>query len=325
MSIVSRFQMLRMVVRFMLTYIGLTLTLYIGLIAKSIHMSTAPKNRLLKNPPYFNEHVYVIGIFLVLFATLIVFIPKSNIASVFAVSEQQQQPNIKGSNIYQTKTITLGKDIKNLVISIPNEGHEDPAQSKGMRVINQPYIPENAIVNVGTTVTWLNADAGHRHSITIVDNNTKSTEFNTGRFNNFNASKPFTFNNAGTFAYTGPSYDRAFPNYKMNGSITVIKQPLATSFNATTSASSLAAGTNNNPDTVVTLMVPSRLLAKTVSDLKSQGFTIDNQYPFLSLRGGGSQSGGERQQVLLILTSSGKSLNQVTSALAQVASTLPYK
>jgi hypothetical protein len=72
-------------------------------------------------------------------------------------------------------------------------------------------------------------------------------------------------------------------------------------------------------------MVPSRLLGNTVSNLKSQGFTIDNQYSFMSLRGGGSAAGGDKQQVLLVLTSSGKNLNQVTSALAQVASTLPYK
>ena len=246
---------------------------------------------------------------------------------------QSQQPNILGSNIYQTQTIVLGKNIKNLVIVIPNEGHEDPTQPKGMRVINQPYIPQNAVVNVGTTVAWLNADAGHRHSITVVDENTKNIVFNSGRFNNYNASKSFTFNNVGTFAYSGPSYDRAFPNYKMNGTITVVNQPLATSFNTTnavttTSTSSLAAGTNNNnnnPDTIATLMVPSRLVGKTISDLKSQGFTIDNQYPFMSLRGGGSQSGGEKQQVLLVLTISGKNLNQVTSALAQVAATLPYK
>jgi plastocyanin len=249
----------------------------------------------------------------------------------------QNQPNIQASNIYQTQTIILGKNTKNLVILIPNEGHEDPAQPKGMRVINQPYVPQNAIVNTGTTVTWLNADAGHRHAITILDNNTKNVVFNTGRFENFNASKPFTFNNAGTFAYTGPSFDRAFPNYKMNGSITVVNQPLDTNFNITTNAastsatssssqaSSSSAGTgSNNIDTIATLMVPSRLLGKTISDLKSQGFTIDNQYP-LSLRGGGLQSGGEKQQVLLVLTSSGKNLNQVTSALAQVASTLPYK
>ncbi len=103
--------------------------------------------------------------------------PISNSVSLFAISEQQR-PNIQGSNIYQAHTIVLGKNIKNLVISVPNKGHEDPAQPKGMRVINQPYIPQNAVVNVGTTVTWLNADAGHRYSITLVDNNnTKSTLF----------------------------------------------------------------------------------------------------------------------------------------------------
>jgi plastocyanin len=245
----------------------------------------------------------------------------------------EQQPNITASNIYQKQAIVLGKNIKNLVISIPNEGHEDPTAPKDLRVINQPYIPQNAVVNVGTTVTWLNADAGHRHSITIVDNNTKSTVFDTGRFNNFNASKPFTFNNVGAFAYSGPSYDRAVPNYKMNGTITVVNQRLATSINPTATlqssanaaASATEAGRSSNADTIVTLMVPSKLLARTISDLKNQGFTIDNQYPFTSIRGGGSAAGGDKQQVLLVLASSGKSLNQVTSALAQVASTLPYK
>jgi plastocyanin len=253
------------------------------------------------------------------------------------LQKQVQQPNIKASNIYQTQTMVLGKNIKNLVILIPNEGHEDPAVPKDLRVINQPYIPQNAIVNVGTTVTWLNADAGHRHSITLLNNNTKNIVYDSGRFDNFDASKPFTFNNPGTFAYSGPSFDRAFPNYKMNGTITVVNQPLATSFNTTSTAtapstassssssSSCTDNNNNNIDTVATLMIPSRLLGKTISDLKSQGFAIDNQYPFISIRGGGSAAGGDKQQILLVLTSSGKNLNQVTSALAQVASTLPYK
>jgi len=196
-----------------------------------------------------------------------------------------------------------------------------------LRVINQPYIPQNAVVNVGTTVAWLNADAGHRHSITLVDDNTKNIVFNSGRFDNYNASKSFTFNNVGTFAYSGPSYDRAVPNYKMNGTITVVNQPLATTFNTTAaaSASTTKAGGSADPDTIATLMVPSKLLGKTISGLKSQGFTIDNQYPFTSLRGGGSAAGGDKQQILLVLTSSGKNLNQVTSALAQVAATLPYR
>jgi len=245
-------------------------------------------------------------------------------------SQQPQQPNIKASNIYQTQTIVPGKNIKNLVILIPNEGHEDPTVPKDLRVINQPYIPQNAVVNVGTIVTWLNADTGHRHTITLVDNNTKNIVFNTGRFDNFKASKPITFNNVGAFAYSGPSYDRAVPNYKMNGTVTVVNQPLATSFNTTTtaapsSASATGVGGSSNADTIATLMVPSKLLGKTISDLKSQGFTIDNQYPFTSIRGGGSAAGGDKQQVLLVLTSSGRNLNQVTSALAQIASTLPYK
>ncbi|MFL6398570.1 MAG: hypothetical protein ACJ72J_03180 [Nitrososphaeraceae archaeon] len=242
----------------------------------------------------------------------------------------QEQPNIHGSNIYQTQTIVLGKNNKNLVILIPNEGHEDPiGTKKDLRVINQPYIPQNAVVNVGTTVVWFNADAGHHHTITLVDNNTKNTVYNSGRFDNFNASKPFTFNNVGTFAYSGPSYDKMWPNYKMNGTVTVVNQPLTTTFNSTTAATSSSTGTgvpnNNNIDTITTLMVPSKLLDKTISELKSQGFTIDNQYPFRSLRGAGSQSGGDPQQVLLVLTSSGKNVNQVTSALTQIAAALPYK
>jgi plastocyanin len=242
----------------------------------------------------------------------------------------EEQPNIHGSNIYQTQTIVLGKNNKNLVILIPNEGHEDPiGTKKDLRVINQPYIPQNAVVNVGTTVVWFNADAGHHHTITLVDNNTKNTVYNSGIFDNFNASKPFTFNNVGTFAYSGPSYDKMWPNYKMNGTVTVVNQPLTTTFNSTTAATSSSTGTgvpnNNNIDTITTLMVPSKLLDKTISELKSQGFTIDNQYPFRSLRGAGSQSGGDPQQVLLVLTSSGKNLNQLTSALTQIAAALPYK
>jgi hypothetical protein len=111
----------------------------------------------------------------------------------------------------------------------------------------------------------------------------------------------------------------------MNGTITVVNQPLATSFNNNTSTVASSGAIRNNTDTIATLMVPSKLLGKTISDLKNQGFTIDNQHSFTSIRGGGSAAGGDKQQVLLVLTSSGKSLNQVTSALAQVASTLPYK
>jgi plastocyanin len=244
------------------------------------------------------------------------------LSSAFAAGEvqQNQQPNIKASNIYQTHIMALGKNIKNLIIEIPNEGHEDPTQPKELRVVNQPYLPRNAIVNPGTTVTWFNADAGHKHQITLLNNKTQTVVYESGLFDNFAASKPIKFNNTGAFAYSGPSNDKAVPNYKMNGILTVINQPLSNSFNTTSSTPA----TSNNIDTVSTIIVPAKKLDKVSSDLKNQGLGIDNQYPFKSLRGGGGTTGGDKNQVMLILTSSGKSLNQVISALNKVVPTMGY-
>lgn len=244
------------------------------------------------------------------------------LSSVFAAGEvqQNQQPNIKASNIYQTHTMALGKNIKNLIIEIPNEGHEDPTQPKELRVVNQPYLPRNAIVNTGTTVTWFNADAGHKHQITLLNNKTQTVVYESGLFDNFAASKPIKFNNTGAFAYSGPSNDKAVPNYKMNGTLTVINQPLSNSFNTTSSTPA----TSNNIDTVSTIIVPAMKLDKVSSDLRNQGFGIDNQYPFKSLRGGGGTTGGDKNQAMLVLTSSGKSLNQVISALNKVVPTMGY-
>jgi plastocyanin len=243
----------------------------------------------------------------------------SLISSAFAVAETQQ-PNIKASNIFQTHNMVFGKNIKNLIIEIPNEGHEDPTQPKELRVVNQPYLPRNAIVNTGTTVTWFNADAGHKHQITLLDNKSGTVVYESGLFDNFATSKPFRPNNTGTFAYSGPSNDKAVPNYKMNGTLTVINQPNSNSFNSTSST----AATSNNIDTISTIILPAKLLDKVSSDLRGQGLGIDNQYPFKSLRGGGGTTGGDKNQVMLVLTSSGKSLNEVISALNKVVPTLGY-
>ena len=99
-----------------------------------------------------------------------------------------------------------------------------------MRVVNQPFLPRNAIVNAVSTVTWFNADAGHKHQITLLDNKSGTVIYESGPFTNFAAPKPIKFNNTGTFAYSGPSDDKAVPNYKMNGTLTVINQPLSNSF-----------------------------------------------------------------------------------------------
>jgi plastocyanin len=283
---------------------------------------------------------------IILFSVAALSVPYDNVIAITKNTsselEQQQKPDIKASDIYQTRTIVLGNDIKNLIIMIPDEGHEQPNQSpKELRIINQPYTPQNAVVNVGTTVTWFNADVDHRHTISLTPNNTnsnissnnnsKNIVYESGTIKNFTASKPIKFNSTGVFSYSGPSFDKGVPSYKMNGTIRVVKQPLNTPFNNTSvntsssSTSQAAAITTRKADTITTLMVPANQLDKAISELKSQGFGIDNQYSFTSLRGGGSTPGGDKHQVLLVLTSSGKSIDEVVSALNKIAPTMPYR
>ena len=118
----------------------------------------------------------------------------------------------------------------------------------------------------------------------------------------------------------------------MNGTITVVNQPRTTSFNSTSNATTAAnitspattTAASKNIDTVAAIIVPANLLDKVVSDLKGQGLGIDNQYPFKSIRGGGGTAGGDKNQVMIVLTSSDKNLNEVTSVLHKVVPTMPY-
>ena len=71
------------------------------------------------------------------------------------------QPNINAESIFDTKTMTLGNNIQNFVILIPNEGHHGEGEENEARFLDQHFVPENAVVNVGTTVLWFNGDVGH--------------------------------------------------------------------------------------------------------------------------------------------------------------------
>jgi hypothetical protein len=81
---------------------------------------------------------------------------------------KQQQPNINASYVYHTADMILGDNIKNLVILLPNEDHEPPNYQhfhlrKDLRIINQTYVPDNVVVNPGTTALWFSNDVGHMH------------------------------------------------------------------------------------------------------------------------------------------------------------------
>ena len=62
--------------------------------------------------------------------------------------------------------------------------------------------------------------------------------YESGIIKNYTASKPIKFNNTGTFSYSGPSFDKGVPSYKMNGMIRVVNQPLSTPFNTTSATAS---------------------------------------------------------------------------------------
>jgi hypothetical protein len=213
--------------------------------------------------------------------------------------------------------MVLGNNIKNLVITIPNEAHEEPgALPRDLRVTNQPYFPQNAVVNAGTTAVWFNNDVGHLHKITLVDNkNPKNVLYDSGNFPNFVASKPIKFNNTGTIAFSEAHTNPKYPNFVMNGTLTVVNQPSAISSTNQTSPT-----TGANIDTIVPFMVPASQQDKFISEFKNQGFGVDSTYTFKSIRGGGTEGCGGMVS-LLVLTSSGKTLDQVISTLKQIAPT----
>jgi plastocyanin len=234
-------------------------------------------------------------------------------ATVGSKTQEQGRPDINASMIFETHSMRLGDNIKNLVILIPDEAHESTNQPKDQYpFLNQPYLPQNADINVGTTVTWFNGDVDHDHSITLSGKST-SPEFESVDFTFNTASKPITFNDTGSFNYFETDVNNNDPSFVMNGTINAVDQvnPLSNS-NAT----------GANPDTVGTYMVPSKDLDQHISTLTSKGFTIDSTHTFEDLRGG--QKGTGPEQTLIVWTTSGMNLDQVISALEEITPSLPY-
>ena len=273
---------------------------------------------------------------------------------VFAIQDQKKLPDINAAHVYQTHTMVLGSNIKNLVILIPDEAHESMNQVKSqLPLINQPYVPQNAIVNVGTTVTWFHADVDHKHTITLNDKNSGNNVFTTKPFLFNTATEPFTFNKTGSFEYFEKNVNKQDPKFVMDGTITVVNtspssssslsnannndnqtastttttNPTSTTAATTLSSSSSPPSTTTttsggNIDTVGTYMVPAKDLDKDTSELKKGGLSVDSTFTYKDARGG--QKGTGPEQALVVWTSSGMDLDKVLSVLKQITPTLPY-
>jgi len=221
---------------------------------------------------------------------------------------------LDASHVVNNKTMQLGNNVKNLIILIPNEGHESPEMPEEARLINQPYVPQHVVVNAGTNVIWFNGDVGHDHKITLIDENSNQV-FESGQFEFNTLSKPLLLNDTGNFSYSESDVNQEDPSFVMEGTITAVNSEVPQSSITETNSSI------GNYDTLTLLMVPAKDVEEHVSNLQNQGLNVVSQYTFKDLRGG--QKGTGPEQTLLLLGSK-DGLNQLIPTLQSITSTLPY-
>ena len=234
-------------------------------------------------------------------------------------NEISLQPNINAQSVYDTKTMTLGNNIQTLVILIPNEGHHSEGEDNEARFLAQHFVPENAVINTGTTVLWFNGDVGHERTIDVKDSS-GNTVFNTGEIVDSQASSPFTFSNPGIYNYEA----EGDPGVIMTGSVTVdnIQSPVTPSSTSSASTTTTSSNSSSNIDTVGILMVPTQDIDEYISQITNAGITVDNTYDFKDLRGG--QEGTGDTQTLIVWTTGGKDLGQTLASLSELSADLPY-
>ena len=250
-------------------------------------------------------------IYVAIILSAILAIGAVNHISPTSLAFAQTQPNLNASSIYDSGQMTLGNNVKHLVIVIPNEGHHGPGEEDEARFIAQPFLPQNAIVGPGTQVAWFNGDVGHEHNIVVRDANGAQL-FETGEFDELETSRPITFNITGDYEYADTvEYEGGFV---MTGNIRVVDQD-DTAAPAPTPTAIF--------DTVGALMVPSMDVQSIVADIEDAGFGIDSMHSFKDLRGGQSDTGDE--QTLVIWTANGMDLNEIGSRLQAISEPLPYE
>ena len=175
-------------------------------------------------------------------------------------------------SLFNTQTMVLGNNVKNLVILIPNEGHHGPNEASEARFLEPSFVPANAVINTGTAVAWYNGDFGHERAVNVKDATGSSVVFSTGAIIDNQASKTYTFNTPGTYSYEAMGDE----GYIMKGTITVknIQSPVTT-----------PAAAGGGIDTVGVLMVPTQDLDTYMQDVKNAGLTVDSAHNFKDLKG----------------------------------------
>ena len=274
------------------------------------------------NSPEYTENSKRILFIMLAIAAIMTSMPLITNVITDTIKVEAQSPGIDASSIYETKSMDLGNNVKNLVILIPNEGHESQNigdQSTDQRLVNQPYIPQSVTVPLGTAITWFNGDVDHDHKITLGEqgSNLNNIIFDSNDFAYNTASQPVVMNNTGSFDYYQADVNNEDTDFVMNGTINVVDKPDNPN---TTTGISTDQQPNANINTVGTLMVPTGDLPTYTSDLENGGFSILSTYNFNDIRSGDPQT-----LIIWGTSSSGtNSLENVVSQLEQITPTLPY-
>lgn len=96
------------------------------------------------------------------------------------------------TDIFNDKILTVPNTVKNFIVLIPNEAHESPLLPEEKRLINQPYVPQNLVVDPQTNIIWFSGDVGHTRKITLTDDNSKEIFDSILKFNS--ATDPLSIN-----------------------------------------------------------------------------------------------------------------------------------
>lgn len=230
----------------------------------------------------------------------------------FAVNDTSavNQPTLDVKKVYDQKTLQFDNTVHNVVVLIPDEAHESINQKKSQwPLANAPYIPQNLVINKGTSVTWFNADVDHDHIIkfeTPVNGNISETDTFP-----YLSHATVIFNKEGQYPYYEDGDLNDDKSFKMTGTVRVIQ-----------SDNSNEVSKQAPIKTVGFLMVPSKDSESITSSFTNDGNQVLGSHTFNDLRGG--QKGTGPTQTIIVWGSDKDNVEQLLQPIVDITKGLPY-
>ncbi len=173
-----------------------------------------------------NSDIYIIylSVFLAILALSVLCFGSNTNNNLIYTYAQENASNVttgysdipSAESIHTTETLKLPANIDTFVMLIVNEAHESwiEEQHKLITDKNSYFIPTNLVINEGTKLIFLDADAPwdtpHPHDLELVhtnnEENSNASSFSTGILDYTNNSEPFTLP-VGNYSITDKDYE----------------------------------------------------------------------------------------------------------------------